>query len=60
MEGKNKKVWASLVVQWLRICLAMQGIWVQSQVRVKKEFIGPDCILGLFMLIMLGHLSNGL
>ena len=31
-EGKNKKVWASLVVQWLRICLAMQGIWVWSLV----------------------------
>ena len=25
-----EKSWTSLVVQWLRICLAMQGTWVQS------------------------------
>ena len=25
--------WVSLVVQWLRICLAMQGTWVQSLVQ---------------------------
>ena len=24
---------ASLMVQWLRICLAMQGTWVQSLVQ---------------------------
>ena len=25
--------WASLVAQWLRICLPMQGTWVRSLVR---------------------------
>ena len=28
----NARNWASLVVQWLRICLLMQGTWVQSLV----------------------------
>ena len=34
-ERKKKKVYyrASLVVQWLRICLAMQGTLVQSLVQ---------------------------
>ena len=34
-ERKKKKVyyWASLVVRWLRICLAMQGTLVQSLVQ---------------------------
>ena len=27
-----EKSWTSLVVQWLRICLAVQGTWVQSLV----------------------------
>ena len=27
---------------------------------MKKEFTGPDSTSGLFMLIMLGHLSDGL
>ena len=26
-------VWASLVAQWLKICLVMPGTWVQSLVR---------------------------
>ena len=29
---KNSLVGTSLVVQWLRICLTIQGIWVQSLV----------------------------
>ena len=27
------KYWTSLVVQWLRICLTMQGTWVQALVQ---------------------------
>ena len=27
-----KNTWASLVVQWLRICLSMQGTWVRALV----------------------------
>ena len=29
---KNSLLGTSLVVQWLRICLTMQGMWVQSLV----------------------------
>ena len=29
---KNNEIWASLVAQWLRICLPMQGTWVQALV----------------------------
>ena len=29
----------SLVVQWLRICLAMQGTWVQSPVRKLRSHV---------------------
>ena len=29
---KNCPDWASLVVQWLRICLPMQGTWVRALV----------------------------
>ena len=42
MEDKNKNVWASLVVQWLRICLAMQGIWVRSLVGEDPTCVGAN------------------
>ena len=32
MEVKNSLDGASLVVQWLRICLLMQGTWVRALV----------------------------
>ena len=32
MTNKNLLYWASLVVQWLRICLPMQGTWVRAPV----------------------------
>ena len=32
-EKKHKYPGTSLVAQWLRICLPMQGAWVQSLVR---------------------------
>ena len=32
-ENQNQAVGASLVVQWLRIHLPMQGTWVQALVR---------------------------
>ena len=35
-QKKKKKIQqegTSLVIQWLRICLAMQGMWVRSLVR---------------------------
>ena len=33
LQGKIKiKIRASLVVQWLRICLPMQGTWVRALV----------------------------
>ena len=35
---KAEKLGISLVVQWLRICLPMQGTWVQSLV-----LEGPTC-----------------
>ena len=31
-QTSKTNVWASLVVQWLRICLPMQGSWVQPLV----------------------------
>ena len=33
VEELTKLISASLVVQWLRICLPMQGVWVQSLVQ---------------------------
>ena len=36
MYQKKKKIQqegTSLVIQWLRICLVMQGMWVRSLVR---------------------------
>ena len=33
MNLKNTTQGASLVAQWLRICLPMQGTWVQALVR---------------------------
>ena len=32
MELKNQTLWASLVAQWLRICLLMQGTRVRALV----------------------------
>ena len=32
LDLRNKS-WISLVVQWFRICLLMQGTWVQSLVK---------------------------
>ena len=35
-ESKSKNTtdcWTSLAVQWLRICLSMQGAWIQSLVQ---------------------------
>ena len=28
--NQNETNWISLVVQWIRMCLPMQGTWVQS------------------------------
>ena len=28
-----------MVVQWLRLCLPMQGVWVQSLVRERKSHV---------------------
>ena len=36
---KKKKSWTSLVVQWIRICLTMQGTWVQSLVWEDPTFL---------------------
>ena len=33
LASLKQKYWTSLVVQWLRIRLAMQGTWVQALVR---------------------------
>ena len=30
-KSKNSRIRISLVAQWIRICLPMQGTWVQSQ-----------------------------
>ena len=30
---KNKTIWTSPAVQWLRLHLSMQGMWVQSLIR---------------------------
>ena len=45
LEGKkNKRLCSlrgdSLVVQWLRICLPMQGTWVQSLVQEDPTGLG--------------------
>ena len=32
-RGKKRKAGTSLAVHWLRLCLPMQGPWVQSLVR---------------------------
>ena len=42
---------ASLVVQWLRLCLPVQRVWVQSLVRKKKKSLVRE--LG-------SHVPNGL
>ena len=38
-KKKNLKIGTSLMVQWLRICLLMQSMQVQSWVRE----LGPTC-----------------
>ena len=43
---KNSDVSASLIMQWIRICLPMQGPWVQSLVREYSSCLGaakPMC-----------------
>ena len=43
---KEYTVWASLVVQWLGICLPVQGTWVQALVREDSTCPGatkPGC-----------------
>ena len=40
-EIKNPDVGTSLAVQWLRICFAMQGIWVWSLVVELRSHIRP-------------------
>ena len=40
LKKKKKKVGTSLVAQWLRIRLAMQGTWVQSLVREPTFYMG--------------------
>ena len=39
---KINLVWASLVVQWLRVCLAMQGTWVPSLVQKDSHLPGSN------------------
>jgi len=36
-KKKERERWTSLVVQWLRICIAMQGLWSKSSVAVVHE-----------------------
>ena len=37
----------SLVIQWLKICLPMQGTWVRSLVReLRSHIIGKDSDTG--------------
>ena len=36
---RKKKSWTSLVVQWIRICLPMQGTGVQSMVWEDPTFL---------------------
>ena len=33
MSQEEKETGTSLVIQWLRVCLPLQGMWVQSLVR---------------------------
>ena len=43
----KRKYWASLVAQWLRICLPMQGTWVRALVREDPMCCGatkPVCL----------------
>ena len=40
-EIKNPDVGTSLVVQWLTICLAVQGVWVRSLVVELRSNIRP-------------------
>ena len=45
-DGQNGSDWASLVVQWIRICLSVQGTWVLSLVWVDSACPGavrPVC-----------------
>ena len=37
-QQKEKK-WTSLAVQWLRLCLLMQGLWVQTLVRELRSYM---------------------
>ena len=40
VETASKHVyWTSLVAQWLRICLAMQRMWVQSLVGEVRSYM---------------------
>ena len=36
------ELWASLMVQWLRICLAMQGTWVKSLAQEDPTRLGAS------------------
>ena len=38
-QSEESSFGISLVVQWLRICIAIQGMWVQSLVRELKSHI---------------------
>ena len=40
-EELESEMRTSMVVQWLRICLPMQGTWVQSLVREDSTFHMP-------------------
>ena len=33
MYHRNDHIFTSLVIQWLRVCLTIQGTWVQSLVQ---------------------------
>ena len=40
MLYKKEKIGTSLVAQWLRICLPMQGTWAQSLVQEDATSLG--------------------
>ena len=42
MQLNNLGVETSLVVQWLRICLPVQGTWIQSLVQEDATYLGES------------------
>jgi hypothetical protein len=38
-QGQKTHLGTSLVAQWLRLCLPMKGVWVQSPVRELRSHV---------------------